>query len=61
MSYTTEQIARDVANDQGNENWWHYYHPIVRWTINWLEEHDFVRIVDEQPTGVGTGIPPEGP
>lgn len=60
--YSTEEIARHIAAVQAKtEEQWRLYHPIVKSTVEWLDEHNFLAIVAEEPTGTGTGIPPEGP
>lgn len=61
--YSTEDIARDVAERMGFGSdhplsSWRAYHPIVKATVEWLEERNFLAIVADPPTGDDAG---EGP
>ena len=47
---SSEAIARDIARDKGNEDWWHYLHPLVKWTIRWLGDRGFLLIVERDET-----------
>lgn len=54
--YSTEEIARSVAEElSAGLADWSAYHPIVKATVEWLDEHNFLVIVAEEPTGDDAG------
>jgi hypothetical protein len=43
---STEDIARHIARENWSEDQWRAYHPVVKQTVEWLQEHNYLVIVE---------------